>query len=80
MAALTPHARAQLLRIVRIAITSLAAQPAISWLISSTLVRYPLVAAVVIAIEVTYHEVTKPVDVVVPGSRPASPPTDTYLS
>lgn len=69
MTALTPHARTQLIRIARIAISSLLAQPAIASQISSALVRYPLVAAVIIAVEVTWHEVTKPKDVVTPGSR-----------
>jgi hypothetical protein len=75
MANLTPHAREQLLRVARIVITGLLAQPAIASLVSSTLVRYPLIMAVIAAVEVIYHELTKPKDVVVPGSRPASPPT-----
>lgn len=77
MTALTPHAREQLVRVARIVITGSLAQPAIASLVSSTLARYPLVVAVIAAVEVIYHELTKTVDVVVPGSKPPPGPPST---
>ena len=67
MATLTPAAREQLLRVARIFAVALLAQPAIASLAATTLVRYPLVGAVVAAVEVTWHEVTRRRDVVRPG-------------
>lgn len=70
---MTPHARAQYLRIARLFVTGLITQPAIASFIASTAVRYPLVMAVIVAVEVTYHELTKPAAPVMPGSRVAPP-------
>jgi hypothetical protein len=66
---MTAAGRAQFLRVARIIVTGLLAQPAISSLISSTLVRYPVTVAVIAAVEVIYHALTEPVPAVVPGSR-----------
>lgn len=68
--------RTQIWRVIRIVGTGLMAQPAVSSLVSSTLVRYPLAIAIVAAVEVIYHELTAPVTVIVPRApaAPATPP------
>lgn len=75
MGRLTPAAREQLFRVARILAIALVAQPAIATLVASTLLRYPLVGAVIGAVEVTYHELKRPRQVVKPGSAAVTPPS-----